>query len=82
MPSRNAADWTETNTHDPGITILEALTYSLEDLLYRSRSRLLTARCGWRCTLLVAAGVATIVVLAYRREDRTPEHPRQQSRRV
>ncbi|MCI5210374.1 MAG: hypothetical protein D3910_16660, partial [Candidatus Electrothrix sp. ATG2] len=27
--------WTDYNTHDPGITILEQLCYALTDLLYR-----------------------------------------------
>ena len=29
--------WTDYNTHDPGITILEALCYALVDLDYRTK---------------------------------------------
>jgi len=29
--------WTDYNTHDPGITLLEALCYAITDLAYRSR---------------------------------------------
>ena len=28
--------WTDYNTHDPGITILEALCYAITDLAYRT----------------------------------------------
>lgn len=31
-----SSDWTDYNTHDPGITILEALCYALTDLGYRT----------------------------------------------
>lgn len=30
--------WTNTNTHDPGVTLLEAEDYSLSDLLYTSNT--------------------------------------------
>jgi conserved hypothetical phage tail region protein len=33
--SRVAPDWTDRNTHDPGITVLEVLSYALTDLLLR-----------------------------------------------
>ncbi|HSK33151.1 MAG TPA: hypothetical protein VK903_06670, partial [Propionicimonas sp.] len=29
-------DWTDYNTHDPGISILEALAYAITDLAYRT----------------------------------------------
>ena len=29
--------WTDYNTHDPGITLLEALCYAITDLAYRTR---------------------------------------------
>jgi hypothetical protein len=31
------ADWTDHNVHDPGITILEVLSYALTDLSYRAQ---------------------------------------------
>ncbi|HKY16505.1 MAG TPA: hypothetical protein VJM33_16380, partial [Microthrixaceae bacterium] len=31
-----AAEWTDYNTHDPGITILESLAYTITELAYRS----------------------------------------------
>ncbi|MEO8267976.1 MAG: hypothetical protein ABI706_20930 [Ilumatobacteraceae bacterium] len=44
-------DWTDANVHDPGITLLEMLAYTVEALLvvaalaaWRSRWR------AWRCT--------------------------------
>jgi len=33
---RVAPEWTDHNTHDPGITVLEALAYALTDLQHRS----------------------------------------------
>ena len=78
MPSRHPDEWTDFNTHDPGITILEAVAYRLADLSYSLRDRLLAARCGWRCALLVAAGVATVAVLTYRRQVERPRGAPQQ----
>jgi hypothetical protein len=34
--ARVVPDWTSHNTHDPGITVLELLSYALSDLQYRS----------------------------------------------
>ena len=34
------AEWTDYNTHDPGITILEAIDYSIQDLRHRQVIRL------------------------------------------
>lgn len=31
-----SSQWTDYNTHDPGITILEALCYAITDLAYRT----------------------------------------------
>ena len=31
-----SARWTDYNTHDPGITTLEALCYAITDLAYRT----------------------------------------------
>ena len=46
--------WTDYNTHDPGITILEAFCYALTDLAYRSEwdiKDLLTAKTAPRRAL-------------------------------
>ena len=50
--------WTDRNTHDPGITILEVLAYALTaygatELVSR---RVRGVPCGWRC-----AGLAVVV---------------------
>lgn len=34
--ARVAPEWTDTNVHDPGMTVLEVLSYALTDLQYRS----------------------------------------------
>ena len=36
--TRLVPDWTEHNTHDPGITVLELLSYALTELQYRSNA--------------------------------------------
>jgi hypothetical protein len=36
--TRVAPDWTTSNTHDPGITVLELLSYALTELQYRSKT--------------------------------------------
>ena len=36
--ARVVPDWTTHNTHDPGITVLELLSYALADLQYRSKT--------------------------------------------
>ena len=41
--------WTDYNTHDPGITILEALCYSITDIAYRS---------GWNIKDILSAASA------------------------
>jgi hypothetical protein len=70
---RNRA-WTDWNTHDPGITLLEALAYSVSDLAFDVRHRLVAGKCGWRCALAIAAGTAgAIMLIRYakiRRDDR------------
>lgn len=35
---RIAPEWTETNTHDPGVTVLEALAYAITELHHRRHS--------------------------------------------
>ena len=36
--TRVVPDWTSHNTHDPGITVLELLSYALTELQYRSKT--------------------------------------------
>lgn len=36
--TRVASDWTTHNTHDPGITVLELLSYAMNELQYRSNT--------------------------------------------
>jgi hypothetical protein len=57
--------WTDSNAHDPGITVLEVLSYSLAALSIAALlgRRVRGAPCGWPCVGLVvasAAGVAAI----------------------
>lgn len=61
--ARAAPEWTDVNTHDPGITVLELLAYALTDLEYRhvapdERTRLLARRVAARAQALAvpAAG--------------------------
>ena len=72
MPSEKT--WTDSNTHDPGVTLLEVLAYGLADLAFDVRDRIRTSRCGWRCALMVAAGAAGAVLILRRREG--PPNPR------
>jgi hypothetical protein len=60
---RAAPEWTGSNTHDPGITVLEVLGYALAELGYRSgaggatpQARALAADIAGRATALAAAG--------------------------
>ncbi len=53
--------WTDHNTHDPGITILEACLWALADLHYRTAERAweawpVEASSAWRIAPLPAAG--------------------------
>ena len=64
--------WTDWNTHDPGITVLEALAYGLAafgvaDFLGRRVHR---RPCGRPCVVLVAAGVAVAVAMRRAERDR------------
>jgi hypothetical protein len=52
-------DWTDFNVHDPGVTLLEALVYDLRDSAARLGQLVRASRCGWRCALLIAAGLGT-----------------------
>jgi len=67
MPSGRS--WTDSNTHDPGVTLLELLAYGLADLAYGVSDRIRDSRCGWRCMLMVAAGAAGAVLILRRRDD-------------
>ena len=33
--ARVAPEWTDTNAHDPGVTVLEVICYAITDLQYR-----------------------------------------------
>jgi hypothetical protein len=55
--------WTDWNTHDPGVTLLEALAYSLSDLAAEISRRLRVDKCRWRCAVVIAAGTAGAVLL-------------------
>ena len=52
-------DWTEHNTHDPGITVLELLTYALTDLQYRSSTLDANGRALARRVAQLAESLAT-----------------------
>ena len=60
--ARSAPEWTDANTHDPGITVLEVLGYALAELGYRTgtgnaspQARALAADIASRATALAAA---------------------------
>jgi hypothetical protein len=58
---RVAPDWTDLNTHDPGVTVLEVLAYALTALQYRrstldERARLLARRVAERAGALATSG--------------------------
>src|SRR5687767_6487291 len=46
-----SAHWTDYNTHDPGITILEALCYAITDLSYRT---------GWKIEDILSPEIPSI----------------------
>lgn len=50
--------WTDWNTHDPGVTLLEVLTYGISDLAGGIRRRLRAGKCGWRCAFVIAVSAA------------------------
>ena len=57
--------WTDFNVHDPGVTILEALTLSINDLSYRSSASmadLLTRKGGRRVSLEGAMFPAEVIL--------------------
>jgi hypothetical protein len=57
--ARLEPDWTDHNTHDPGVTVLELLAYALNDLQYRTtldaRGRALARRVAQLAESLAAA---------------------------
>jgi hypothetical protein len=67
MPRNSSETWTDSNAHDPGITILEGIAYSIADLTTSFGRRM--RDCGWRCALLLAAGTATAVMLVQHRRS-------------
>lgn len=70
MARRRNKTWTDWNTHDPGVTLLEALTYGVSDLAADISRRLRAGKCGWRCALVFAVGTAVGVLLIQHREAR------------
>jgi hypothetical protein len=68
--TRTSSDtWTDSNAHDPGITVLEGITYSITDLTTKFGRRLRLRDCGWRCALLLAAGATAAVLLVQHRRS-------------
>ena len=57
---RAAPDWTTSNSHDPGITVLEVLNYALTDLQSRQ-----PVNDGARALVSAVAGQATALAQAY-----------------
>jgi len=66
-PRHRSPAWTDWNTHDPGITLLEVIAYSVSDLAADLRNRLRAGKCGWRCALFIAACSAGAVLLVQRK---------------
>lgn len=64
--------WTDANAHDPGITVLEVLSYSLAALGIATLlgRRVRGVPCGWPCVGLVMVGAAGVT--AVRRAGRSP----------
>ncbi|MFM9914811.1 MAG: hypothetical protein ACKVOX_03300 [Rhizobacter sp.] len=55
-----APEWTDSNTHDPGVTVLEVMAYAISDLQHRGyrlddRARMLVARIADRAGQLAAS---------------------------
>ena len=70
MTRQQSESWTDWNTHDPGITMLEAIAYSISDLAVDFKRRLRVRDCGWRCALLIAAGATAAVLIVQHRRSR------------
>jgi hypothetical protein len=69
-------DWTDGNAHDPGVTLLELLIYTLDDLAAGVARRAGDPR-QWRRVLVAtgaaaAAGATLALVLTRRRRARRP----------
>ena len=62
-PDVQVSAWTDSNTHDPGVTLLEVLAYTIADLASDIRGRLRAGRCGWRCALVIAVSAAGAAAL-------------------
>jgi len=59
--TRVAPDWTTSNTHDPGITVLELLSYALTELQYRSNAIDANGRALARRVAQLADSLADLV---------------------
>ena len=59
--------WTDYNTHDPGITLLESLIYALTDLSYRTNLSMED--------LLASNPTEGFIPSLFRAEDILPTHP-------
>ena len=66
MPRDRNGSWTNWNSHDPGVTTLEAIAYSVADLGYRAARGVRMRDCGWRCALTLVVGAAGAVLLIRR----------------
>ena len=72
--------WTDWNSHDPGVTLLEVLVYTVSDLATDFRTRPRRDRCGWRCAMIIAAAAAGAVLVIGRvmsernSEDESSQH--------
>jgi hypothetical protein len=69
MAPHRRGNWTDDNTHDPGVTLLEMLAYGVSDLAASVGRRIRLDKCGWRCALLIAAGAVAAVLAVQRRKD-------------
>jgi len=58
MTPHGSGSWTDWNSHDPGVTLLEVLAYSVSDLAADIGRQVRAGKCGWRCTLVIAAMAA------------------------
>jgi hypothetical protein len=57
--ARVAPGWTDANSHDPGVAVLELLAYALEDLGYRNDRLSGDARAIARTIVERASAIAT-----------------------
>lgn len=74
----NASDWTDANSHDPGMTLLEALAYSIADLAYDARRYWARSKCRWPCALGLTMVVAGVTLLSLDKVGRRKGRGRRQ----